>query len=70
MSQPHPHLIDPIKDELFHTLQQNGLLISSIPQKYRSDRNLLAAALSQNGLALQLLAKPLQKDLEVVKCAV
>ncbi len=45
------------------------MLLSGVTNKYQHDKQVVGAALSQNGLALQFVNKTLLRDVSVVKCA-
>jgi hypothetical protein len=63
-------MINLTKEKLIVQLQSNWLPICNLPSKYPSNKNILAAVLALNGLALQYLFTPLLMDIEVVRFAV
>lgn len=58
----------PTKEDWLDKVKEDGLLLKDVPQRYQ-DREMVLAAVSENGLALRYSPEPLKRDRDIVSAA-
>jgi len=58
----------PTREDWLDKVQENGLLLERVPARYR-DREMVLAAVSENGLALRYSPEPLKRDREIISAS-